>query len=236
MKNIEKRLGKLENPGASMRYLPRAPPAYYRAPFKCNVYCIASFNATNKTIEPYELLNSNNSALLLKFTTMRIKHIDVYVTGTKYAIIGFEGHKTIQTNQSGNPLVEAWTSNSILEERFEVFPVGADGTVTAARITPPKDLRERDFAVTDKLTPLFNVSGDGGGSSGYCFVCVELTGFAHLAPSIAEMKYSMPRGDIGRRAAAATFLNLDHKTVRKPTSERAKEMANEKWHGLPCPK
>ena len=218
LKNIEKRLGKLENPGASMRYLPRAPPTYYRAPFKCNAYCIASFNSTNKTVEPYELLNSNNSALLLKFTTMRIKHIDVYVTGTSYAIVGFEGHRTIQTNQSGNPLVEAWTASSTLEERFEVFPVGSEGQVTAARITPPKDLRERDFAVNDKLTPLFQINGTPGSGKGYCFVCVELTGYAHLAPSIDEI---LPKSDAGKRILAAQFLGLDTKSNKETNNKES---------------
>mgnify|MGYP002803572298 CR=1 FL=1 len=183
IKALEKKVAELDDVSGSMRRLPSAPPQYYRAAslYHTRLF-INSYDSTGKTFHPYNLITDKpqNVELLNKFESLSIEHIDLYVSGTDFMIVQFYDDKAVQLNQSGNPIVEGYGLPD--SRRFEIFPVGATGSVTAMRIECPKHIRESTFAVSDKVTPLFRISGNAGAKS-YCFVKAKFVGYSYLKPA-----------------------------------------------------
>ena len=183
MKALEKKVSVLEDTQGSIRRLPSAPPQYYRAASMYDTRLfVNNYDASGVTYHPYSLVTNKpqNVELLNKFESFTIDHIDLFCSGTDYIIVQFYDDKAVQLNQSGNPIVEGYGLPD--SRRFECYPVGTTGTVTAMRVSVPKHIRESTFAVSDRVTPLFRLSGNTGSSS-YAFVKARFVGYSYLKPA-----------------------------------------------------
>lgn len=153
--------------------LPPAPPDFYLRSVTFRCYLRSPGVTTGSVVvDPYALLNHNNSALLLKCQSVRVLHLDFYLVGNKAIKVSFYDSKSIQSTQSGSPLLLGWGSKDA--DRHLVLAMG-NSLVTRRRIPFPRHITDMSFDVTDKVTPLVQVEGATETSGSVVFVYCELT-------------------------------------------------------------
>lgn len=182
MKQIQKELAKLEDVNGTISKLPSSVPDYWDHTCKMDAWLSVTISSTEEYNKhtPYSLLNGANSELTLKMASVKFHELRAWATGDHGLEIQFYDMKAIQLTQSGNPIVEGYGTPDAMQ--FLVPGMGITGHVTARKITFPKHIREMQFDVNDKLTPLFRIRGQAIGFNLNCLAKVTLYGYPQKKP------------------------------------------------------
>lgn len=192
VKQLQRQVARLSDTSGHMQKLPNGPLMNYRNPFHSKVRILVP-NTVGK-YEPYQILNGANSALLLKFNSVRFESLDISLSGSDYSVVQFFDHKAVQ---SGSNAIVSYGDDDA--NRFECFNQAATGEVQNFRIHFPIWIRDQWFDVNDKLTPIFKIASVSSESSSMLIIAnTQLRGYAYLPPQASierHLKYLNPEFD-----------------------------------------